>query len=74
MRVATCGWVVEMLTKRAAEGIAECEHALELDRNLAGAHACIGFGKIHIGRAEKSKAHIIEALASVRAIQGLARG
>jgi len=53
---------VEMLTKRAAEGIAECEHALELDRNLAGAHACIGFGKIHIGRAEESEAHIIEAL------------
>jgi tetratricopeptide (TPR) repeat protein len=51
-----------MLTKRAAEGIAECEHALELDRNLAGAHACIGFGKIHIGRAEESEAHIIEAL------------
>ena len=27
------------LTKRAAEGIAECEHALELDRNLAAAHS-----------------------------------
>ena len=26
---------VEILTKRAAQGIAECEHALELDRNLA---------------------------------------
>ena len=26
---------VEILTKRAAEGIAECEHALALDRNLA---------------------------------------
>ena len=31
--------IVEMFTKRAAEGIAECKHALELDRNLAGAHA-----------------------------------
>jgi TolB-like protein len=29
--------IVEILTKRAAEGIAECERALELDRNLAGA-------------------------------------
>ena len=27
--------VVEIVTKRAAEGIAECEHALLLDRNLA---------------------------------------
>ena len=33
---------VEIFTRRAAEGIAECEHALELDRNLAGAHHMIG--------------------------------
>src|SRR5271166_3286993 len=33
---------VEIFTKRAAEGIAECEHALTLDRNLAYAHAAIG--------------------------------
>ena len=30
--------LVDILTKRAAEGIAVCEHALELDRNLAAAH------------------------------------
>jgi tetratricopeptide (TPR) repeat protein len=42
---------VEMFTKRAAEGIAECEHALALDRNLAGAHSIIGRGKTYIGRA-----------------------
>ena len=53
---------VEILTKRAAEGIAECERALELDRNLAGAHATIGFGKIFIGRAEETEAHVAEAL------------
>ena len=53
---------VEILTKRAAEGIAECEHALALDRNLAGAHSIIGFGKIFIGRAEETEAHIAEAL------------
>jgi TolB-like protein/class 3 adenylate cyclase len=35
--------LVEMFTNRAAEGIAECEHALELDRNLANAHAAIGW-------------------------------
>ena len=54
--------VVEILTKRAAEGIAECEHALELDRNLAHAHSNIGFGKILVGRAEETEAHIAEAL------------
>ena len=54
--------VVEMFTKRAAQGIAECEHALELDRNLAQAHSFIGFGKVLIGRAEETEAHIVEAL------------
>ena len=54
--------MVEMWTKRAAEGVAKCEHALELDRNLAGAHAFIGQGKIFIGRAEETEAHIAEAL------------
>jgi tetratricopeptide (TPR) repeat protein len=54
--------LVDILTKRATEGIAECEHALELDRNLAGAHATIGSGKLYIGRAEESEAHIAEAL------------
>ena len=50
------------MTKRAAEGIAECKHALALDRNLADAHATIGFGKVCIGRAEETEAHIVEAL------------
>jgi tetratricopeptide (TPR) repeat protein len=54
--------LVDIWTKRAAEGIAKCEHALELDRNLAEAHANIGFGKIFIGRAEETEAHIAEAL------------
>src|ERR1700729_2303269 len=53
---------VDIFTKRASEGIAECEHALALDRNLAGAHAFIGIGKIFIGRAEETEAHIGEAL------------
>ena len=53
---------VEILTKRAVEGIAECEHALTLDRNLADAHAFIGLGKIFTGRAEEAEAHIGEAL------------
>ena len=54
--------VVYILTKRAAQGIAECEHALALDRNLAQAHATIGWGKIFIGRAEETEAQIVEAL------------
>ena len=54
--------MVEIFTKRAAEGIAECEHALALDRNLALAHSLIGFGKIFIGRAEETEAHIGDAL------------
>jgi TolB-like protein len=54
--------LVDIHTKRAAEGIAECEHALALDRNLAHAHAIIGFGKTFVGRAEETEAHIAEAL------------
>jgi TolB-like protein len=54
--------LVDIMTKRAAEGIAECEHVLELDRNLAAAHASIGLGKVFIGRAEETEAHIVEAL------------
>jgi TolB-like protein/class 3 adenylate cyclase len=54
--------LVDILTKRAAEGIAECEHALALDRNLAQAHALIGQGKIFIGRAEETEAHVAEGL------------
>jgi TolB-like protein len=54
--------LVEIYTNRAAEGIAECEHALALDRNLASARAMIGYGKIFIGRAEETEAHIAEAL------------
>ena len=54
--------MVDIFTKRAAQGVAECEHALALDRNLADAHATIGFGKIFLGRAEEAEAHIGEAL------------
>ena len=63
MRVAICCWRMwRYMTKRAAQGIAECQHALALDRNLAQAHSFIGFGKIFIGRAEETEAHVAEAL------------
>jgi TolB-like protein len=53
---------VDIMTKRGARGIAECEHALALDRNLATAHAFIGLGKAFTGRADETEAHISEAL------------
>jgi TolB-like protein/class 3 adenylate cyclase len=37
--------VAQIFSNRAIQGIAECEQALELDRNLAQAHGWIGLGK-----------------------------
>jgi TolB-like protein/class 3 adenylate cyclase len=53
---------VYIVTNRAAQGIAECEHALRIDRNSAWAHSGIGVAKIHMGRAGETEAHIREAL------------
>jgi TolB-like protein/class 3 adenylate cyclase len=53
---------VQSFTNRAAQGIAECERALALDRNNAHAHAQIGFAKIALGRNEETEKHIDEAL------------
>jgi tetratricopeptide (TPR) repeat protein len=52
----------QMCTNRTAQGIAECERALQLNRNLANAHATIGAAKILIGRAAETEAHVLEAL------------
>jgi TolB-like protein/class 3 adenylate cyclase/Tfp pilus assembly protein PilF len=52
---------VQILTKRAAQGIRQCERALALDRNLADAHAHIGAAMFFIGRGEETEAHIQEA-------------
>ena len=49
-------------TGRAVQGIAECERALALDRNLASAHAFIGLAKSHLGRDAETEAHVNEAL------------
>ena len=57
-----CLGYVQIQTNRALQGIAECERALALDRNLAGAHAMIGFAKFLIGRGEETEAHVQEAL------------
>jgi TolB-like protein/Tfp pilus assembly protein PilF len=53
---------VKMLTNRAAQGIADCEQALALDRNLAGAHGAISLAKYLLGRGAETEAHILEAL------------
>jgi TolB-like protein/DNA-binding SARP family transcriptional activator len=58
----TClGWL-HILTNRAIQGIADCERALILTRNLGSAHALIGLAKISIGRSEETEAHVQEAL------------
>ena len=54
--------VVQMHTDRALQGIRSCERALDLDRNLATAHALIGDGKSLLGQPEETEAHIQEAL------------
>lgn len=53
---------IYIFTNRAAQGIAECEQALALNRNLAEAHGYIGFAKLLMGRAAETEGHIHEAL------------
>jgi TolB-like protein/Flp pilus assembly protein TadD len=52
---------VYVFTNRAAQGIAECEQALALDRNLAVAHGIIGLGRAFMGHAAETEGHIREA-------------
>jgi tetratricopeptide (TPR) repeat protein len=53
---------VHISTNRVAQGIAECEQALTLDRNLADAHGFIGLGKHYLGRSAETEGHVNEAL------------
>jgi TolB-like protein len=53
--------MVQMQTRRVEAGIAECERALALDRNLATAWGMIAYGKQLIGRADQTEAHVKEA-------------
>ncbi|MBB4382982.1 winged helix-turn-helix domain-containing protein [Bradyrhizobium sp. SBR1B] len=53
--------VVQMQTKRVESGIAECERALTLDRNLANAWGMIAYGKQLLGYAEQSVLSVQEA-------------
>jgi TolB-like protein len=54
--------MIQIQTNRAAQGIAECERALALDRNLANAHGWIGLAKCYVGRPTETEAHFQEAL------------
>jgi tetratricopeptide (TPR) repeat protein len=57
-----CLGCVQVSSNRAAQGIAECERALALDRNLARAHGTIGSAKYFIGRSEEVECHVKQAL------------
>jgi TolB-like protein/class 3 adenylate cyclase len=52
---------IYIFTNRAALGIAECEHALLLDPNLADAHSGIGFAKYFMGQSAETEGRILEA-------------
>jgi len=54
--------VIQISTNRTVQGIAECEQALALDRNLADAHGWIGFAKYLLGHATETEPHVREAL------------
>jgi TolB-like protein/class 3 adenylate cyclase len=70
---ATLG-VVYIFTKRAEEGIAECERALELDRNLPWAHFNLGLGKFLSVTPKKRRLTLPRPCVSVRAIRWLTCG
>jgi TolB-like protein/class 3 adenylate cyclase len=52
---------IYIFTNRAIRGVAECEHALTIDRNLANAHGFIGLAKVLLGRAVETENQIREA-------------
>jgi tetratricopeptide (TPR) repeat protein len=54
--------IVYNVTNRGSQGIAECERALALNRNLALAHAYMAHAKIFLGRSAEVEADVKEAL------------
>lgn len=54
--------IVQLCTRRAAQGVAECEHALVLNRNLAEAQALFGAAELLLGRPAETRACVQEAL------------
>jgi TolB-like protein/Tfp pilus assembly protein PilF len=51
-----------IVSNRAARGIAECEQALALDRNIAMAHGWIGLAKSFMGCSAETEGHVQKAL------------
>ncbi|MBR0832564.1 adenylate/guanylate cyclase domain-containing protein [Bradyrhizobium manausense] len=49
-------------TNRVAQGVAECQRALALDRNLADAHVLMGIAKFYRGCGADTESHVNEAL------------
>jgi len=54
--------VVHTYTNRQESGIAHCERALALNRNLANAHGNIGLAKHFLGHPEEVEPHVHESL------------
>ena len=50
------------MSNRVVEGMAECEHALAINRNLAAAHAVLGLAKTFLGRPEETESYVQQAL------------
>jgi tetratricopeptide (TPR) repeat protein len=50
------------VSKAPERALSECELAISLDRNLAGAHGRAGVIKIFLGRAEETEEHASEAM------------
>ena len=53
---------VYVFTNRVAQGIAELEHALRLDRSLTGFHHSIGVAKMFLGEPAETERHVLEDL------------
>ena len=53
--------LVQISTKRVEAGLAQCERALVLDRNLAIAWGIMAYGKQLLGHADQSVLHVEEA-------------
>jgi TolB-like protein len=60
---------VKILTNRVPEGIAGCEHALLLDRNLASAHACMDWVRFTLVGPKKQRLILWRRCVSARATQ-----
>jgi TolB-like protein len=54
--------IVLLWTNRAAQGMAECERSLVLDRNLAHAYGNMAAGTVYLGRGEEAEALVNQAL------------